>query len=112
MSFVCLMVVFLAALAGCQAPSPRAEMEQPSRSSMIEFEGTVRYIDLEGGFYGIETDAGKRLNPTNLPDGLKRNGLTVRGNYVILKESMSIQMWGQQVEVYSVRPYFPNPDWD
>jgi len=105
-------LVLLGVLWGCgTSPTPSVGQHSP-QASLVAFEGTVRYISLEGGFYGIETDTGVRLNPVNLPEGLQRNGLGVRGKYVKAGDVAGIQMWGTPVEVYGVRPYFPNPDWN
>ncbi len=63
------------------------------------FSGTVRWLELEGGFWGIETAQGKQLLPMTLPEEVQRDGLKVQGNFRLLKDVMTIQMWGTPVDV-------------
>ena len=46
---------------------------------LVPFRGTVKYIDLEGGFYGIVDETGKEYLPLNLKDEFKVDGLKVEG---------------------------------
>lgn len=82
------LVVLLGALAGCFH-----EMDT------MEGTGTVRFIDLEGGFYGIETDAGEKLDPVNLRSEFEQDGLRVRFRVRMVKEVMTIHQWGTPVEI-------------
>ena len=43
-----------------------------SSSEVISANGTIEYIPLEGGFYGIETGKGEKYLPLNLPDEFKK----------------------------------------
>ena len=70
----------------------------------FSFKGTVKYIDLEGGFYGIITDAGKQILPVNLPDKYKINDLSVQGFAIPDTQASSIQMWGDIVNLDTVEP--------
>lgn len=64
--------------------------------------GTVRYIDLEGGFYGIETDDGAKLDPVNLPEDFQKDGMRLRVQIEPLKDRVSFHMWGTLVRVVSI----------
>ena len=44
---------------------------------IVAAEATVRFIDLEGGCWVIETTAGGRYEPVNLATGLHSDGLLV-----------------------------------
>ena len=66
------------------------------------FQGQVVYKAFEGGFFGIVTDAGERLNPVNLPAECRQNGLRVQGMYRPLEGTMTFQMWGQPVELLQI----------
>jgi hypothetical protein len=66
------------------------------------FQGRVVYKDFEGGFFGIVTDAGERLNPVNLPAECRQKGLRVQGTYRPLKGTVTFQMWGQPVELTQI----------
>lgn len=64
--------------------------------------GTIRRIDLEGGFFGIETDDGAKLDPVNLPAEFQRDGLRVRARVEPLKDRVSFRMWGSLVHILSI----------
>ena len=64
--------------------------------------GTVRRIDLEGGFYGIETDDGAKLDPVDLPAEFQQDGLRVRARVEELKDRVSFRMWGSLVRILSI----------
>lgn len=72
-------------------------------SATSEGRGTVRYIDLEGGFYGIESDDGARLDPVNLPEEFRVDGARVRYWAVPAEGRASIHMWGTLVEIVEIR---------
>lgn len=64
--------------------------------------GTIRYVDLEGGFYGIETDEGAKLDPVNLPEEFQKDGLRLRAEVEPLKDRVSFRMWGTLVRIVSL----------
>jgi inhibitor of cysteine peptidase len=61
--------------------------------------GTVAFVDLEGGFYGIIGDDGPNYYPLQLDDQYKVDGLRVAFEYEPVKESVTIQMWGEPVNL-------------
>lgn len=65
--------------------------------------GTVKYIELEGGFFGIETDGGEKFNPVNLEEKYRRDGLNIVFKYQEAEEQMSIQMWGKLIEITEIK---------
>ena len=82
------LVLMLGALVGCFH-----EMET------VEGTGTIRYIDLEGGFYAIEADSGQKLDPVNLRTEFEQDGLRVRFRVRMVEEVITIHQWGHPVEV-------------
>ena len=64
---------------------------KPDISGMMT--GTIRYVRLEGGFYGIYADNGRHYDPVNLPPEYRRHGLRVafRGKE---RKMSSARMWG------------------
>lgn len=88
-------VLMAAALAGCRTSEPAAA---PTLSGA----GVVKYVDLEGGFYGIVGDDGSRLYPVNLAEAYHRDGLRVRYRARELKDVLTTRMWGVPVELISV----------
>jgi len=63
--------------------------------------GTVTYVDLEGGFYGI-TAAGGRYLPVNLPAEYQQDGLRVRFVADVLEDTVTLQQWGTPVELVEI----------
>jgi len=68
----------------------------------ISSTGTITYIDLEGGFYGLVTSDGVKYLPLDLPDEFKQDGLKVDFSGVIDPDIMTIQMWGQPLKILSI----------
>ena len=78
---------------------------------VIEGTGTITYVEVEGGFYGLIWDnvSGrlKQLDPTNLPSEFKKDGLRVSFKAKILADQMSVHMWGIPVEILEMNQLEP-----
>lgn len=72
-------------------------------SQIKDMKGTVVYVDLEGGFYGIRGEDGKSYNPINLEEEYKRDGIRIEFSAVVRKDIMSIQMWGTIIEIKKIQ---------
>jgi hypothetical protein len=70
-------------------------------SRIFSGEGTVRFIDLEGGFYGIVTSSGERFIPDNLPRALFADGIPIRFTAMIGNQEPGISMWGRTIHLVS-----------
>jgi len=68
----------------------------------ITASGTVTYIDLEGGFFGIITDDGAQLRPASLPEEFQVDGLRVRFTAIPATGTAGIYMWGTAVQVFQI----------
>ncbi len=64
--------------------------------------GTVRYIALEGGFYGLIADSGEKYDPINLPKEYKKDGLRVKFQVREKKGMLGFRMWGKIAEVVKI----------
>jgi hypothetical protein len=65
--------------------------------------GRVVYIDLEGGFWAIETDDGRKLRPNApIPRGLLREEMRVRFSFQPVNE-VSFFMWGEPVFLIDIQ---------
>ncbi len=64
--------------------------------------GTVTYVDLEGGFYGIIGDNGEHYDPTYLGQEFQEDGLRVRFEAKIREDIASTHMWGTMIEISSI----------
>ncbi len=64
-------------------------------------DGTVSWQPIEGGFFGIVAEDGRRLLPQNLPAEFAQDGLQVRLEAETL-DVATIQMWGQPVRIHRI----------
>ena len=48
---------------------------KPDLTSMMT--GTIRYVNIEGGYYNIFADNGKEYHPVNLPHEYRQHGLRI-----------------------------------
>jgi len=69
----------------------------------IHTTGTVKYMDFEGGFYGIIADDDSHYDPMNLPEGFKIDGLRVIFSAIIKRGFSSIHMWGLIIEIIDIQ---------
>lgn len=69
---------------------------------MIRTTGTVVYMDLEGGFYGIAGDD-VNYDPLNLGEEFREDGLKVEFTAYLVEDMASSHMWGQLVEIRSIK---------
>ncbi|NVM19849.1 MAG: hypothetical protein HWN80_19255 [Candidatus Lokiarchaeota archaeon] len=69
----------------------------------IHTTGTVKYMDFEGGFYGIIADDGSHYDPMNLPEGFKTDGLRVIFSAIIKRDLFSFHMWGLVIEIIDIQ---------
>ena len=65
--------------------------------------GAVKFIYLEGGFYGIIGDNGKRYYPTNLNQEFEVDGLRVRFEAKIRDDVVGIHMWGTPIKILKIK---------
>ena len=65
--------------------------------------GIVKYITLEGGFYGIIGDDGVNYDPINLPDNFRIDGLKVVLTAIRREDLCSFHMWGIIIEIISIQ---------
>jgi len=72
------------------------------KKEIILTTGTIKYIPLEGGFYGIETEKGEKYLLLNLPEEFKKDGLKVWFKAKLRKRA-TIQMWGRPIEILEIR---------
>ena len=75
--------------------------EQPLPPEIIEFEGVVKFIELEGGFHGIIRDGVEGLLPLNLPPELALDGQQVKGRGQKI-DIVTIQQWGIPIDLENI----------
>jgi hypothetical protein len=95
--------------ASCKSADERYLTGNTSSSDMKEeicFVAEVRWLSLEGGFYGLVTDDGRKFIPLNLPETFRKEGLKIRVKGRV-KNVVSIYMWGIPFEIYEIDVYSP-----
>jgi hypothetical protein len=68
-----------------------------------EVSGTVIYIPLEGGFYGIAGDDGKNYYPVNLEPYYEKNGTRILFTFVPEQDVATTAMWGIPVRITTIK---------
>ncbi|GIV57848.1 MAG: hypothetical protein D6746_05785 [Bacteroidetes bacterium] len=63
--------------------------------------GTIHYVDLEGGFYGLVADDGTRYLPLNLDASFRKDGLRVRFE-AVPEDVLTLQQWGRPVRLTAI----------
>ena len=98
-NYLIIVLTLLGAVVACGCMAAGGEDGPADR---ISGNGTVTYVDLEGGFYGIVADDGERYLPRNLPADFRADGLRVTFVVDIANETATIQQWGAPVDVVSI----------
>ena len=107
--------IFVVAVAGCpgQIPkgdpgtlaskgSPAFEVGGEHPIGTFEIMGTVIYEAMEGGFYAIHGNDGRKYDPLNLPEPFRKEGLKVRVGARLKEDAVSFHMYGIVIEVVNI----------
>ncbi|UCD93026.1 MAG: hypothetical protein JSV43_03710 [Methanobacteriota archaeon] len=70
--------------------------------NVVSGTGTVKFISLEGGFFGILGDDGEKYDPINLDEEFQVDGLRVIFIAKICENQVSFHMWGTLVEIVEI----------
>lgn len=65
----------------------------------MKIKGKIVFIDLEGGFWGIESTDQSKYLPINMPEQLKLVGKLVEINAVLRPDIQGMSMWGEYIEI-------------
>lgn len=88
--------------AGCEAAGGASPAQPPYSASIVRFTGTVVWVDLETGFYGLVSDDGRKYEPLGLPETFKRHGLRVQVTGTEEPGMVSVNMWGTMLRVVEI----------
>jgi hypothetical protein len=72
------------------------------KNEIRNMNGTIVFKELEGGFYGIEADDGKKYNPINLNKQYQKDGLRIKFDAKVKRGMVGIHMWGEYVEILKI----------
>ena len=86
-----------------EANEPRSSESTPTPpADSFEIVGTVKYKNIEGGFYAIDGDDGSRYDPISLPEAFRKDGLEVKVTARRRVDAMSFHMYGSIIEVVNI----------
>jgi len=109
-TFLCLMFLSVSACASSSAePSVLSKNEsvempkekQPKIKKTWQ-QVTVKFLNFEGGFYGLVSEKGAKLLPINLPSKYKIDGAVLRVKGQPINNMMTIQQWGKPFKVIDI----------
>lgn len=89
-------------IAACSSPKPKSGSINQD-SGVVSGNGTIDYMDLEGGFYVIRGDNNITYDPLNLPADMKQDDLPVTYRVKLVPDRMSTHMVGPIVEVVEIK---------
>ncbi|MCZ6673984.1 MAG: hypothetical protein O7C75_13720 [Verrucomicrobia bacterium] len=78
---------------------PEPEVVEPDNLTILGF---IKYVELEGGFFGIMTEDGNKYFPEYLEQDFKVDGLNVRVVAKPQEQILGIQMWGTPIEILKI----------
>ncbi len=81
---------------------PSSESPPTLPADSFEIVGTVTYKNIEGGFYAIDADNGRKYDPINLPESFRKDGLRVKVTARPRIDAMSLHMYGAIIEVVNI----------
>jgi heat shock protein HslJ len=74
-----------------------------SGMSLVSTTGEIRFMDFEGGFFGIVGDDGTHYLPSGLPEKYMVDGLKVSFSGIAHAPEANIRMWGMPLDIRSIR---------
>ena len=118
-----LALVFTAALvSACQPPPAKPKKKEMALQKPVtltnkekdkkmteseaayQYRGTVRFYQLEGGFFGITTEQGKKFLPMQVSDpSVLKDGAVIEFSGEKVEDMMTIQQWGTPFKITKVR---------
>lgn len=75
---------------------PQAEKQA---ENMINVTGTIVFKGMEGGFYALDADDGRKFMPQGMNKDLLKHGMKVQVTGMILKDMMTFQQYGEVLKV-------------
>lgn len=73
--------------------------DDDNQADFVRSEGTIVFVELEGGFWGIEATNGEEYEPINLSPEFMVDGLKVKFEGNVMKDWASFYQWGKVLEV-------------
>jgi hypothetical protein len=100
---VCLFCGFAHGAKGAEKETAVAQTNGTVRpSETFAVTGTVKRVSLEGGFWGVVGDDGRKYQPSRLPQEFQQDGLHVTARLRLKRGAASFRMWGRTVEIVEI----------
>lgn len=77
-------------------------MATANSARLLQFRGEVVHLAMEGGFWGIVAEDGRRYDPGRLPADLQQPGLKVRVTARPVQGRVSFRQWGVPIDVVHI----------
>ena len=81
---------------------PSTDIPTVPPADTFEIQGTVAYKNIEGGFFAIDADDGKKYDPINLAEQFRKDGLKVKVTARLKPDAFSFHMYGSIIEVVNI----------
>lgn len=78
-------------------------VEKPTKETHMSYKGTIKYFNMEGGFYGIITEKGEKLLPSNLDKKFQQDGAIIEFSGNFKKDTITFQQWGKPFSISKVK---------
>ncbi|WJG08254.1 hypothetical protein [Aliiglaciecola sp. LCG003] len=75
--------------------------QEPAK--MLTIKGTIVYKSLEGGFFALDAQDGKKYMPRGMDKSLLKNGMVVEVQGVVLTDVMTFQQYGEVLKVVQAK---------
>lgn len=100
-------LLFAAFLGACAMPPVSEETSGTPNAAVpagtLSITGQVSFQSLEGGFYGIVANDGKRYDPLNLPAEFRQDGLRIRVTGNARTDVATFRQWGTPLEITTIQ---------
>ncbi len=103
-SYIVLSLAIAIGMLGCAS---KEEAPPAADDAVFVIEGDVRFIDLEGGCWGLQTDSATYEPVGGFPEGFRQDQLAVRAT-VRSVDGASICMIGPLVEIVTIESSTPS----
>ncbi|GAB2695751.1 hypothetical protein Q4574_19875 [Aliiglaciecola sp. 3_MG-2023] len=79
-----------------EAKPSETSQEEPA---MLTITGTIVHKGMEGGFFGLDANDGKKYMPRGINKALLKNGMVVQVKGYVLTDVLTFQQYGEVLKV-------------
>lgn len=103
LAFATIVLCAIPMIVSCSSPKPKSGSIN-TEASVVAGNGTVKWMDVEGGFFAIQGDNNITYDPVSLPESVKKDGTPVAYKVKLIPDRVSTHMVGPVVEVVEIHP--------